>query len=665
MRKAKKILWAIFFLLPFLILSSGNALANPIDDEDEAPEITARVARISYLRGDAKIKHAGERDWERVTQNLPIVEGDEISTDAGARLEIQFNRHNYLRLSENAYLKITTLRYEGIAVSLPEGIMSLRVLTFDKDRDSFEIDAPRTTVAIQQAGMYRIDAGGKNDSQIRISVTEGGQARVYSENAGFSLRSGRSADIQITGNFAGEYETSDASKYADEFDTWALQRDTVIAKRLQNAGYDKYYDNDVSGAEDLSEYGEWIHTRKYGYVWKPYSTATSSYANWSPYRYGNWRWIPPYGWTWVNDEPWGYATYHHGRWVYLDNHWAWTPYGQTRARRNWWRPALVVVTYSGSLICWYPLPYNYGYYNYNSVYIDRRRYNRTIINNTTVVVNPTPTNNKRQRSLNGVPIELAVPPTGVVAVETNDFGKGTRNIRPAPIEVAKKALSKTPFENENPPLPDYRNVKSKMNREIVAEIPRNEQIAVRVKTGATERKIGVPVDENLRKERIYGNRQPREKTPPIIETGENPGKIGTRDTGAVKRAPRQIINQEEVVETRKSAPREIPSDSFPTRNRSGKTNIENDDTPASKPRNRVKEMPAPAYEPPQQQERQERKEQRRQIPPQETPRSESPPKREEPREAKPPQREQPSPKEERKVSPPTKDKSEKVKPDNN
>ena len=663
MRNAEKVLWAIFFLLPFLVLSSGSALANTIDDEEETPEITARVARISFLRGDAKIKRNGEPDWERATQNLPIVEGDEISTDAGARLEIQFNRHNYLRLSENSYLKITTLRDEGIAVSLPEGILSLRVLNFDKDRESFEIDAPRTTVAVQQAGMYRIDAGGKNDSQIRVSVTDGGQARVYSENAGFSLRSGRSAEIQIAGNYAGEYETSDASKYADEFDTWALQRDTVIAKRLQNAGYDKYYDNDVYGAEDLSEYGEWIHTRKYGYVWKPYSTATSSYANWSPYRYGNWRWIPPYGWTWVNDEPWGYATYHHGRWVYLDNYWAWTPYGQTRARRNWWRPALVVVTYSGSLICWYPLPYNYGYYNYNS----RRRYNRTTINNTTVVVNPAPTNNKRQRTLNGLPIELAVPPSGVVAVETNDFGKGTGRVRPAPIEVAKKALSKTPFENEIPPLPDYRKVKSKMNREIVAEIPRNEQVAVRVKTGATERKIGVPVDENLRKERIYGNRQPREKIAPSTETGENPGKVETRDTGAVKRMPRQIINQEGTMETRKSAPREIPPESFPTRTRSGKTNDENDEAPVSKPRNRVKEIPAPIYEPPQQQqERQERKEQRRQIPPpQETPRSEPPPKREEPREAKPPQREQPSPKEERKVSPPTKDRSEKVKPDNN
>ena len=95
--------------------------------------------------------------------------------------------------------------------------------------------------------------------------------------------------------------------------------------------YDKYYDRDIYGAEDLSDYGEWIYTRKYGYVWKPYPHGDKHYADWSPYRYGNWRWIPPYGWTWVNDEPWGWATYHHGRWIFADGYWAWTPYGQIAA----------------------------------------------------------------------------------------------------------------------------------------------------------------------------------------------------------------------------------------------------------------------------------------------------------------------------------------------
>ncbi len=658
MRNAEKILWAIFFLLPLFILSSGNALAKPSDDDDETPDVTARVARISFLRGDAKIKHTGDQDWERAAQNLPIVEGDEISTDKDARLEIQFNRDNYLRLSENAYLKITTLRDEGIALSLPEGKISLRVLNFDKERAFFEIDAPRTTVAVEQPGMYRVDAGDKTDAPVRVAVTDGGQAHIYSENSGFSLRSGRSAEIQIAGNYAGEWNTSDAAKYADEFDAWALERDAVVAKLLQNAYYGKYYDADVYGAEDLSEYGEWIYTRKYGYVWKPYRTATGSYADWSPYRYGSWRWIPPYGWTWINDESWGWATYHHGRWVYIDNDWAWTPYSHYRTRRNWWHPALVVITYASDLICWYPLPYDYNFYNYNSVYVDRRRYNRTVINNTTVIVNPTPATPaiKGKKVFDKKPFELDVPATGVVAVEANEFGKGTRNIRPAPLEIAKKTLSKTPFENDNPPaLPNYKNLKGKISWEIAAENPKNERFEAQVKTGATERTIGVPVDENLRKERVYGNRSPVERTPPTAEQQrENSGKTETRDTGAVKRLFRPNPPRDDNAETKKSDAGEAAPNSFPTRSSGEKKDDGNNANSDFNPRNRIKETP-PAAAPPEQQrqERPERKEQR-QIQPQPEPpqHSEPPSKPDQPREVKPAPAEKPAAKEERKVSPP-------------
>lgn len=676
MRKAGKVLWAIFFLLPLFLSNSGNIRANPIDGDDDAPDIRARVARISFLRGAAQVRHAGDRDWERAAQNLPLVEGDEISTDAGARLEIQFDRDNYLRLSENAYFKITTLRDADVAVSLPEGKLSLRVLRFNKERESFEIDAPLTTVAVQTAGMYRVDAGEKGDAQVRVTVTENGLARIYSENSAFSLRGGRSATIQTGGSYAGEWETAAADEFADEFDSWTLERDAIIAKLLQHADYDKYYDSDTYGAEDLSEYGEWIFTKKYGYVWKPYRAATSSYADWSPYRYGSWRWIPPYGWTWVNDEPWGYATYHHGRWIYVDNDWAWTPYGQHRAARNWWRPALVVVAYAGNLICWYPLPYNYGYYNYNSVYVDRRRYNTTIINNTTVV-NQTTVNGGRGKVLDRKPVEFVdVPPTGVVAVEVNDFGRGTKRVRALTTETAKKVIEKTPFETENPPLPEFRAVKSRADREIVAENPRNEQVAVQVRTGATERKTGVPIDEKLRQQRVYGNRAPLERTPPIVETNENPFGSQMRGTGAIKREPRPMPKQDDGnSDTEKSRNRSIAPETFPARPTGGKTDGEGEINSDSKSRNRNRETP-PVYQlPPEQpQPRQENKQRRRDISPappqqQETPRPtpprpEPPSKRDQPRETAPPPRQQPAPKEERKVAPPPRDKAQPDKPDN-
>lgn len=605
MCSAKKIRWAFFFLMPFLFVNA--ALALPDVTDEEIPDVTARVARISFISGDVQIRRADSRDWERAAQNLPIVEGDEIATEANARLEIQFNRDNYLHLSENAYLKITTLRDEGIAVSLPNGTMSLRVLDFDKSRSYFEIDAPKTTVSVERAGMYRVDAGSKNDSQVRVSVTDSGQAQVYSENSGFTLRNGRSAAVQIDGDYSGEWETSDASRYADNFDSWALERDTIIAKRLQNADYDKYYDREVYGAEDLSEYGEWVFSKKYGYVWKPYRNSIASYSDWSPYRYGQWRWIPPYGWTWVNDETWGWATYHHGRWVY-DDGWYWTPYPQHRSRRSWWQPALVIITNIGSSICWYPLPYSYGYYNYNSYYHDRRRRNTTIINNnTTVIVNPTPTPLPTIRNPKLAALSELTPRSSIVAVDISSFGRDKKGFRTAPSELADKVLAATPSETIKPPaLPTYKDLNGRISKDILVENPRNIKAETNIKTGATERTSGNSTGETLRRERILGNRSPIEKTDRTPQTqvkGDTEIQPRVRDTGAVKRQPRDIVKQENNAETDNDSPIKVAPNREPVRSTRGKNEDEKEtETPRKARRSENDGLTPQTYNPPPKQE---------------------------------------------------------------
>src|SRR6266849_2839587 len=59
----------------------------------------------------------------------------------------------------------------------------------------------------------------------------------------------------------------------------------------------------------------------YGAVWYPQAVP----ADWAPSRYGHWRWVEPWGWTWIDDQPWGFAPFHYGRWAYIGNRWGWTP----------------------------------------------------------------------------------------------------------------------------------------------------------------------------------------------------------------------------------------------------------------------------------------------------------------------------------------------------
>ncbi len=118
MRFAKKFLGVFLLMFPLFLTNTINAFET---DDDYTPQVTARVARITFLNGDVQIKRNGVENWEKATNNLPLAEGDELTTSNQTRVEIEFDRYNYLRLGENSYLKITTLRDGGIAVSLPQG----------------------------------------------------------------------------------------------------------------------------------------------------------------------------------------------------------------------------------------------------------------------------------------------------------------------------------------------------------------------------------------------------------------------------------------------------------------------------------------------------------------------------------------------------------------
>jgi len=97
--------------------------------------------------------------------------------------------------------------------------------------------------------------------------------------------------------------------------------------------------------DDLTPYGEWVQTPDYGWVWVPSAVA----PDWQPYTVGQWVYSD-YGWTWVSEEPWGWATYHYGRWIFIERRgWCWV------AGREW-GPGWVAWRNGGGYIGWAPLP---------------------------------------------------------------------------------------------------------------------------------------------------------------------------------------------------------------------------------------------------------------------------------------------------------------------
>jgi hypothetical protein len=102
--------------------------------------------------------------------------------------------------------------------------------------------------------------------------------------------------------------------------------------------------------DELSPYGDWVLTREYGWAWFPNDVD----PDWRPYSDGRWIYTD-YGWTWASYEPFGWATYHYGRWAWDRRFgWLWVP-GTVRG------PAWVSWQQGGGYIGWAPLPPAVGF----------------------------------------------------------------------------------------------------------------------------------------------------------------------------------------------------------------------------------------------------------------------------------------------------------------
>lgn len=102
--------------------------------------------------------------------------------------------------------------------------------------------------------------------------------------------------------------------------------------------------------DELSPYGDWIFTRDYGWAWFPRDV----HPRWRPYSDG--RWVnSDYGWTWASYEPFGWATYHYGRWDW-DRRFGWLWFPGTV-----WGPAWVSWQHGNGYVGWAPLPPRVGF----------------------------------------------------------------------------------------------------------------------------------------------------------------------------------------------------------------------------------------------------------------------------------------------------------------
>ena len=172
---------------------------------------------------------------------------------------------------------------------------------------------PRGTISLSQQGDYYVEAGSTQDAT-RLGVRSGA-AQIQSLNG---------QTLAVRPGEVGEIYGDAGTPQLRTVNSAPPPLPAAWAARDRQVNYDlpaQYLSAGVTGYEDLNSYGSWSNDSEYGNVWTPRSVP----SGWQPYRTGHWSYVRPWGWTWVDDQPWGYAPYHYGRWANRNNRWVWVP----------------------------------------------------------------------------------------------------------------------------------------------------------------------------------------------------------------------------------------------------------------------------------------------------------------------------------------------------
>ena len=335
---------AVIALAAGVFAQEAQAPAPQAQQETKDAKYTNEsIARLSYVDGKAFVQRASDLGYEEAALNMPISEGDRLSTSEG-RVEVHFGRANYLRLDNDSKVDILNLpkKDDEIArIRVWSGQVYLVVGTLKKEK-SIELHTADSSFYVLDRGVYRVDVRENRDTEIQVHQ---GLIEVAGEEGSTLLKASQRLEIS-EGRFASK-PSSFIAVANDGFDRFNESRAAATGREIAQARLPEEL-SDYEG--ELEEYGDWTYLPPYGNVWVPGGIDD----DWRPYYNGRWTWLPLSGWTWWPYDPWGWSTFHYGRWHWgLDLGWYWIP-------MNMWGPGWVNWWWDDYYFGWAPLSY-WGY----------------------------------------------------------------------------------------------------------------------------------------------------------------------------------------------------------------------------------------------------------------------------------------------------------------
>ncbi|HEX9798541.1 MAG TPA: DUF6600 domain-containing protein [Thermoanaerobaculia bacterium] len=328
----------------------GLASMAPALAADETLDERASYSYVRTLEGRATLASSTRAPGELVGVNEPLLQGDQVQVERGARVEIVLADRNLLRVAGGSTLRLVRVAFSAdrddrtTRIDLDLGEVVLDVTEQALGDELPEVRTPSGTVYVHQPGRYRLalDSGGS----LLLTVREG-YAELLTGRGSTVVRSGEEA--WATGDEWGTVELTDAGprgsleRWADDLERGierASQRELRVEPHL------------AYSAASLDDYGSWVYVDTSWY-WRPRAS-----FGWRPYWDGRWAWTPS-GLTWVSYEPWGWVPYHYGSWAVVPGHgWCWRPGAYYSPAWVYW---YVGPTWTG----WCPIGYyTHHYRNY-------------------------------------------------------------------------------------------------------------------------------------------------------------------------------------------------------------------------------------------------------------------------------------------------------------
>ncbi len=282
---------------------------------DQGSDPPALAGRVAAITGSVSFHTSSETQWSAATLNYPVTNGEAFWTEpqAQATLEIADDR---MVLAASTELDVSELDVNQFTTTAAQGAVFLQLSSLPQGQN-VTINTPRGAVTITAVGRYEIVAGDTNDATT-VSVVEGA-AHVAATDLSLDIGPQQTATIGGTDTLQGS--------------VGPLQEDAFLhgllsapAHRAFAAGVPRQVQY-MTGADDLQTYGSFTQSAQYGQVWYPRDVAST----WAPYRDGHWSYVQPWGWTWVDNARWGFAPFHYGRWVQVENRWGWVAGGEEQA----------------------------------------------------------------------------------------------------------------------------------------------------------------------------------------------------------------------------------------------------------------------------------------------------------------------------------------------